>query len=371
MSALPAGTASLAEAVPARFVGRSEELRAVAAAAGPVLVGGAPGVGKSRLVAEALTGVPTVIGNCRESAGPYAPLVEALGELPRATGRRELFDALLDRLGGSVVVIEDLHWAGASTRDVLSFLAGAGVPVVATYRSCDLHRRHPLRALLAELAGAPGVRRLELERLGRDEVAEQIEDMLGMPPHEELVERLWRRSGGNPLYVEELLAGPGYPLLARFERLSGPAREVARLVAVAGRPIDGVLPPACRHALLREAIYEDLLPGERTALHAAVAASAGTDAERAWHWHRARDLPRALGASVAAGVEARRAHAHGEALRHFERALGLWDRVPDAAARAGMPFAGVLRAAAVAARDGAEPARASALRRAGRTGRRE
>ena len=97
----------------------------------------------------------------------------------------------------------------------------------------------------------------------------------------------------------------------------------------------------------------------------------GSDAERAWHWHRARDLPRALGASVAAGVEARHVHAYGEALRHFELALALWDRVPDAAARAGMPLAGVLRVAAAAARDGAEPARATALRRAGQTGRRE
>jgi hypothetical protein len=400
VSALPAGTASLVEAVPRRvssdrFVGRARELDALLAAPACTLVGGEPGVGKSRLVAEfeARCDKRVLVGHCREPAGPYAPLVEALGELPDAASRPALFEALLDRLGAAVLVLEDVHWADASTRDFLAFLAGAGVRAVATYRSDELHRRHPLRPLLADLGRMPGVQRLDLERLTRDEVAEQLAGILDAPPEDGLIDRVYARADGNPLLAEELLAARSEAsdvLLARFEGLSGPAQEAARMVAVAARPIDLALPSAARqavehgllvtgpagahafrHALLGEAVYEDLLPGERTALHAAVTTLDGSAAERAWHWHRARDLPHALGASVAAGAEAQQVHAHAEALRHFERALALWDRVPDAAERAGMPLADVLRAAAAAARDAAEPARASALRRAGQTGRRE
>jgi predicted ATPase len=386
VSALPAGTASVAEAVcrrvsSPRFVGRRRELAGLELAPGLTLVAGEPGVGKSRLVAElqARAGGGVLVGHCRDPAAPFAPLVEALGEpLPDAASRPELFEALVDRLDRVVLVVEDLHWADASTRDFLAFAVGAGsLSVVATYRSDELHRRHPLRPLLAELARAPDVQGLELERFSRDEVAEQLAGILDDAADTGLTDRLYARGYGNPLYTEELLAARGEAdlLRARYDRLSAPAREVARIAAVAGRPIGG-LPTAallaCRHSLLREAIYEDLLPGERTALHAAVARTiAASAAERAWHWHKARDLPRALGASVAAGGEARRLHAPGDALRHFETALALWDRVPDAAERAGMPLAAVLRAAAAAAHDESMPARAMALERAGLGGRRE
>jgi predicted ATPase len=150
----------------------------------------------------------------------------------------------------------------------------------------------------------------------------------------------------------------------RGDVLEGAHEAVAHQILVT-RP-DGTY--AFRHALAGEAIYEDLLPGERTALHAALARALEADpaaapAELACHWHGAHDLPRALGSWVAAGVEARRVHAHGEALRHFESALALWDRVPDAPGRAGMSRADVLQAAVAAAEDGFEPARSAALGR--------
>jgi predicted ATPase len=319
-------------------------------------------------------------------------------------------------------VIEDLHWADPSTRDFLVLLVRSArtesLCLIATYRSDELHRRHPLRPVLAEVARVPGVQRLELARFTRDEVAEQLAGILDGPPDAGLTDRLYARAQGNALYTEELLAASadgagGLPatlrdaLLTRFERLPSAAQEVLRVAAVAERPLThALLEAACplpaaellagareavahqllvpgpegtyafRHALVGEAIYEDLLPGERTVLHAALGEAIERDpsllgdvspatlpAELACHWHGAHDLPRALGASVAAGVEARRVHAHGEALRHFERALATWDRVPDAAERAGMPRSGVLRAAAAAANDGFESARSVALQR--------
>jgi predicted ATPase len=449
VSALPAGTTSIMEVVLRRvssptFVGRSEELAvldsALARASEGVpafaFVAGESGVGKSRLVAEfearaASAGVRVLVGHCLELGGtifPYAPLVEALrplGEsLPDATSQPHVFEALLallDRLGPVALVIEDLHWADPSTRDFLTFLVRSArteaLCLLATYRSDELHRRHPLRPVLAELERAPGVERIALERFTRAEVAEQLTGILDDEPDAALADRLYARGQGNALYTEELLAasaeGSGElpatlrdALLDRFERLPAAAQEVVRVASVAERPIghallEAVLPAgdlldgareavahqllvtqqdgtyAFRHALVGEAIYEDLLPGERTALHAALgraieadpellgddAHAAAVPAELACHWHGAHDLPRALAASAAAGVEARRVHAPGEALRHFEDALGLWDRVPDAAERASMPRSDVLRAAAAAANDGFESARAVALQR--------
>ena len=450
MSALPASTTSVMEVVLRRvwsptFVGRSDELAVVEAALARAsegvpaftVVAGEAGVGKSRLIGEvearaAEAGLRVLVGHCMELGGtvyPYAPLVEALraaGEsLPEARSQAEVFEALLallGRLGPVALVIEDLHWADPSTRDFLVFLVRSAraepLSLLVTYRSDELHRRHPLRPVLVELERVPGVQRLELERFSRDEVAEQVTGILGGPPDSETADRLYARAQGNPLYTEELLAAsadgtgelPGTlrdVLLGRFERLTPAAREVVRVAAVAERPIGhALLELACplgpaevlegareavahqllvthadgtyrfRHALVGEAVYDDLLPGERTALHAALGEAIERDpsllgdvspatvpADLACHWQGAHDLPRALGASVAAGAQARRLYAHGEALRHFESALGIWDRVPDAAERAGMPRSDVLRAAAAAAHDGSESARAIALQR--------
>ena len=105
-----------------------------------------------------------------------------------------------------------------------------------------------------------------------------------------------------------------------------------------------------RHPLLREAAYDDLMPDERTRTHARLAEilQAGVDAEPdprpailsrlAFHWNAAHDLPRTLTASVRAGLAARRLGA-AEAIPQLERALSLWDRVPDAETLAGRPRA--------------------------------
>ena len=85
-----------------------------------------------------------------------------------------------------MVTIEDLHWADRSTRAFLVYLASSlcreRVLVVTTYRPDELHRRHPLRPLLAELERDARHRRVELRPLTREELAQQLTDILGEAP---------------------------------------------------------------------------------------------------------------------------------------------------------------------------------------------
>ncbi len=465
------------------FVGRTEELARLAAAADraaagtptSVLIGGEAGVGKTRLVGELVAGAraagATVLaGGCVELGGegvPFAPLIEALrafvrdldepalarllpgqarAELARllpelgppaaAAGQRaafggdpgpwseqgrlfELLLGLLERLGAdrrAVLVVEDLHWADRSTRDLLAFLVRnlrhGRLLLVGTYRSDELHRRHPLRPFLAELDRGRRVERLELARFGPAEVAAQLAGIQGAPVPAELAGRIHARSGGNAFFVEELAATAGGAerelppslrdtLLARIELLAEPAQQVLEVVSVAGAAVTDPLlaevaglPEAellaglreavsahvlladagdgtygFRHALVKEAVYAELLPGERTRLHARFAAALaardsddpGLAAELAWHWYAAHDLERALPAAVRAGLAAERAYAFAEAQRQFERALELWERCGEPAAEAGMDKAELLARAGEAAANAGAGDRAVAL----------
>jgi DNA-binding CsgD family transcriptional regulator len=428
------------------FVGRVEELRVLEAArvraanAEPavVLVGGEAGVGKTRLVAEltgrcAADGARVLAGGCvpvAEGGLPFAPIVEALrgllaelgaGALRELTGPSwpelarllpalgepgstapsdqegqsrlfELLLGLLGRLGARaplVLVVEDLHWADRSTRDLLAFLARnlrrERVLLVVTYRSDETGRRR-LGPYLAELDRGSRVERIELSRFQRWEVMTQLTGILGAAPAAGLVDAVFARSEGNAFFTEELLAavragsqelpttlrellhGRVEALPERPQQLLGVAAVVGRrvphrlLAAVAGlddRRLDGALRQAVahqllvsrpdqdgyefRHALLQEVVYSGLLPGERARLHAQVAATiaghpgwaggsaATVAAEVAEHWVRAGNLERALPATIDAAAEAERAYAFAEALRHYQRALDLWDRVSGAA----------------------------------------
>ena len=281
----------------------------------------------------------------------------------------------------TVIALEDLHWADRSTRDMLHFLVRnidhGRVMLVGTYRTDELNERHPFFELLAELQRTGRVERLELARFSRSEVDEQLTGILGQPPSRPLAAQIHERGGGNPFFSEELLVAADLgeqrlgmtlreTLLARVGVLSAPSRDVLRVVAVAGPSArHDVLarvthmPPAelasalreavdrylllagadevmrFRHALLREAVYEELLPGERLALHAGVAEAVETlrtpmdsDAtvasELAHHWYEARDARRALPALLRAGEAAERLFAFGNAFAHYHLALSLW-----------------------------------------------
>src|SRR5215207_108170 len=440
-----------------RLVGRSLELAQLQAALADAASGqpslafivGESGVGKSRLVAElqvraAADGARVLHGDCVELGDgelAYAPLVTALRPLVRdsdpvlaalpadmlaelatlfpglgqarerargAGDQARVFEALLAVIDGLsheapvLLVIEDLHWADASTRAFLRFLAATlgdeRVLLVATYRPDELHRRHPLRPLLAELERVRALR-IDLAGLTRDELAEQLAGILGSPPDAALVDRLYARSEGNPLFTEELLAagidgrGAVPPSIAaalalRIERLGDDAQEVVRVLSAGGPQFldDEVLAEvsglerralreglreavashivvldgdrySLRHALLREAVHDDLLPGERAELHRALAralerrdADAGRpSAQRAaaiaHHYLAAGDQPAALTAAVRAGIAAMDVQAYGEGAALFERALELWDRVPDAEALSGTDEAELLERA--------------------------
>jgi len=419
------------------MIGRRTEfdwlLRSLAAAAddepSTVFIAGEAGVGKSRLVAEFATfaraeGATVLVGECLELTQtplPYAPLIEVLRGLPRTVSPEEL-DALLGdgradlallapELGRRVterrfelqnehvqsvvfertlgllrrlanraptaLVIEDLHWSDRPTTDFVQFLVrnldDAGVLLIVTYRSDELHRRHPLRPVLGELERRSDVDRIELEPLGRADTEALTIALRGRSLAPDELQLVYRRADGNPFFIEELLAGDlseALPdrlrdvVLHRVGVLSDLARRVLAVASVVGRDVDHDLLSALadddvlsalreaidaqilivdaergryrfRHALTREAIYDELLPPERTALHRAVAIALEDDpslsigseptrlSEEADHWFAAHEVEKAAVASVRAGHALEEVGAFSEALRHYERTLEL------------------------------------------------
>src|SRR5580698_2911581 len=426
------------------------------------LISGDAGVGKTRLVAELASrasdrGFLVLSGRCAELGDsiPYLPLADALREgtttpsaatepLVAALAARPVLGRLLpgrDAVGepgggvsgvpppqlfGAVLgllaelaeghpvllILEDLHWADRSTRDLVTFLSRVlhreRVALVATYRTDDLHRRHPLRPVVAELQRLPSVTAIDLRPLDAAAMAEHLTALSGGHVSWPVLDRLISRAEGNAYYAEELLAagagdtdlpaGLADLLLARTERLSDPAQQALRVAAVAGRHVndelimqasgldprdydeavreavahsllvpdgDGV---SFRHALLREAIYADLLPGERTRLHGDLArllsdadrlcAVAGSAAELAHHALASHDIPAAFSASVLAGQEAERLGAPAEAHRHYDQALSLWDRVTDPEQAGGIERGDLALRSALTAADAGDLSRA-------------
>ncbi|MGH8823846.1 MAG: helix-turn-helix transcriptional regulator [Jiangellaceae bacterium] len=453
------------------LVGRAGELgqlRSALAAARSgqpvaVLLGGEAGIGKTRLVgdfaAEATdAGAVVIVGQSVEIGGdglPFGPVVGALRDLvgqlgadvalenagpgrealagmlpelglpagPPDDARVRLFEGvtvLLERSAAErtvVLVLEDLHWADASTRDLLRFvvraLGSARVLVIGTYRTDELHRSHPLRPFLAELDRVRTVRRIDLPRLNRAQVGEQLQGILGRRPGADLVRRVYRRSDGVPFFVEELAgvemeqSGGALPdslrdlLLVRVDRVSDQTQEVLRLLATGGLRVDHAVLAAVadvdaaalddalreavsanivqvdgdgylfRHALLREVLHDDLLPGAHARLHTRYAevleahpetvSTGSAAAETAHHWYAAHDLVRAFEASLRAADEAQRSHAHAEVQRMLERALELWSQMPDPVGATGGDRADLLARASSAATDAGEFDRALAL----------
>ncbi len=455
---MPASTSPL--------VGRVEDLAALADSAAAarsgdgvgVLVLGDAGVGKTRLVTEAVAaargaGDLVLVGHCIHLGAslPYLPVVDALRDLLRAepdaaavlerhpaalalvtpgSGRyagAELYEDVLGVLlelaaeRAVLLLVEDVHWADTSTRDLLGFLLTRlprrRVTVWLTVRADDLHRRHPLRPSLAEWSRLPGVTRRTVAPLPDDELRRLLEGRHDGPLDLDLVDRICHRAGGNPFFAEQLLAaheaGEALPVdladlvLVSVEGLSEPAHRVVRSAAVHGRRVNDELiavvtglPPveldaalreslearvlvstdrgyAFRHALLAEAVYEDLLPGERVRLHTAFAAGlagSGQDADLARHALESFDLPTAYAAAVRAAQQAQAMAAPAEALALYEQAGAVASQVPaadpvalavataDAASLAGHPYRAVtVLDAALAAPDLADEHRAELM----------
>ncbi|ASY36597.1 helix-turn-helix transcriptional regulator [Streptomyces sp. CLI2509] len=360
-------------------------------------------------------------------AGPHAGTADAPGPsgVPHsAEDSARLFGhvtRLLEELSAArplVLVLEDLHWADASTRHLyahlLRTLRAGRLLLLATYRSDDLHRRHPLRPLLAELDRLRAVRRIDLARLGHADVRRQLAGILGAEPEAALVDEIYARSEGNAFFVEELAVSlraghrPGLSenlrelLLVRVEALPPDAGRVLRLVAEGGSAVEHPLLAAVsgmaedalldalraatgahllsptpegdgyrfRHSLVREAVGEDLLPGERSALNRRYAETVEAaphlvraeerDARLAGYWYAAREPAKALPAALRAAASARDRHAYAEQLHHLDRALELREQVPEPAPGTPVPL-DLLAEAATAGRMSGEARRAYTL----------
>ena len=393
----------------APIVGRSAEravisaVYAQAAAGEPqlLLITGPAGIGKTRLAEELCrlagqAGAQIRAGESAPLAGAalaYGPFVAALGERAAwlldddgpggmLAARHRLFLRVLGLLGELasraplVLLLEDLHWADESSRELLAFLAVRlrNVPVLllATVREEDLDSGP--RRWLAELEGRPGVMRLRLAGLPDAEMAELVTGLLPAGAAADQIAAVVAAADGNPLYAREFAsAGPeGAPasiseaLLARAAGLTLPARAVAnqvsaadggmshellaaavaldeeRLLAAAREAVAaGLLVPAgdgyaFAHGLIRQVLYEDLLPGERRRLHRSLAEALAARADAspgslAQHWHLAGCPDRAAPAALAAARQAVSARAYPEAVRHYALAIELQAWLPQSA----------------------------------------
>lgn len=426
------------------FVGRDAELdqlraawvRAARGNGGLVFVCGQAGIGKSRLVAELARSVEAEGGRvCHGTTTPserfpYEGIVEALRYslpyvasldldalrfaiiaqlLPELSAWHEVATSvpaidpsreqprLLDAVASCIaamarprpllVVLEDLHWAGADTAAAIAFLARrlarSAVLIVGTYREEEVGRTHPLRAIHQELRGEQLVQSIALRPLTESAV-ERIVERLAVPPEDRArVARLgFDRSEGNPLFLTEALRDAmrapeadrewsGSDALrtliaSRVASLSDDARDIARIAAVVGhgfqvdllrdvagieesKVLDGLYELldhnlvreagarrrfdfAFTHHLIHNAIYEDIEPAVRSRRHRRIAqiiseretgAGGFTAADLALHRERGGDASGAAISYVDAARHATAVFANEDAIRHATRSLDL------------------------------------------------
>jgi len=415
------------------FVGRHEQLRALHTALGrvergdtsAVFVMGESGIGKTRLLAAVseqlrTAGALVLSGACLDigDASPLHPLRQALRRYRPDPGRsgalataavKDLMaaldgdasdpdgaGALLERLSRGlgtvasgrtlVLTVDDLQWADLTTRHLLLYLL-AGLSdvrllLLGAARTETLHGDDPIRRMLLELrrsrSRSGAVQVLELAPLDQDETARLVAAVAGDRADPDLVDSVWRRSGGVPFIVEELArdvrdgqVGLSDTLreiaLAHIDALPADARLVSHAVAAGVEPVahdllsrvvqldEEPLIQAVRDAvgqrvllsdpdgyrfrypLIKEVLEPRLLPGERVRLHRryaeALAADPGGDlqhAKLAHHWRQAGEPSRAFPAVVAAAEEAERLYGFAEAFEHWASAVDLTNQVPPA-----------------------------------------
>jgi len=421
------------------LIGRERELRVLsdrldrtaAGEGGLFLVAGEAGIGKTSLAETALIDCALLVlrGVVSDQARtPYAPIVTALraydrvapgalagsgrfashlsvllpelGPAPPGIVDQLLFaEALRDAFAGiagrqpAVVFLDDLHWGDEATLDFLPSLAACveyrPFLFLATYRSDDVPRAHPLRRVRAELRRSGRLEELVVEALERDQVAELASRILQRKAGPRLVQRIFERTEGVPFLVEEfasalaaggrleehagaveLPAGHKVPLpdsvretvLVRTDRLSRAGRHALEVASVAGERVDLALVAdlagapgleeaielrflvevdegvaAFRHTLLREAVYAEIPWTRRRVHHRKVAESlerTGAPPQRvAEHWLAAREPERARPKLLAAAEAFCAVHAYRDASRVGRRALELWPEGDEEAGR--------------------------------------
>ena len=404
-----------------------------------VLIAGDAGMGKTRLATEMerrarTLGMEVVMGGCSEAemALPYLPFIEAVGnflatrdlekirsglgpvrrelahlfpqlepdsptpDVDSAQGRLRLFEAILGLLAipageqGLLVVVEDLHWSDASTRELLDFLTrrlrSSRILVVGTYRRDEMHRRHPLVSMIQAWRRSNSATLVELEPLTRERVAAMVRAIFDLAEvQDDTRDFLHARSEGNPFVLEELLKaaldrgdifrdGDGWTrrklaeiripesvretILLRLDKLSSEQVDVLRAASVLGNSfvygslvelsgLDEALVGTAletsvqqqllqddpskpgrfrfRHALTREAIYEDMIAPHRERFHSRAAdllARSGAPAvEITFHLLSGGRAEEAIPICLQAASEAEAAYAQKDAIVLYLRAL--------------------------------------------------
>jgi predicted ATPase len=368
-----------------------------------VTVTGEAGIGKTRLVDEFVarsTGLGLLLrAECPNTgpaqALPLAAFRAAFSDLvsdveSRAWEPSQLADFIARRLiercrdAPVLILVEDLHWADQATLHLLDYLARALRPrpamVLVTVRT-DPPPPAVVADAVAEIERLPHAVRVEVGRLGPDDVVRQLHSIVGRPPAAALAERIISRSDGVPFLVEELAAvdrlagvGEGAPLperlqdllMRRTRGLGSEATTVLHAAAAAAADVDDAALTAVtgldlavvraqlrelvssglltasgrgyrfRHSLLREAVEADLLPHEVAALHTGyghlvdqrraegqVKDALPAQVAAAYHWWRAGDRASAFTAAVVAADSAHRIGAPAEELQLLRRALQL------------------------------------------------
>ncbi len=416
------------------FVGRQAQLallaerqKAAAQGAGSIiLVAGEAGAGKTRLVSQFCSSLNPnethlATGHCLEYIQlPYTPFLEVIGALvttapgvlASAPHIGEALSAMVPQLRTSqeqkptqvldklrqfdlmtqavkrfgqerpvVVVVEDLHWADAGTLELLQHVTAAlpdsRVLVIATYRSDELPRGHPLRSTLAKLERNQHFFRTDLPPLSRGQVHSLVAHGLGQRDtlSGAAVEAICSRAEGNPLFAEELLkaaligvdvVGARPPTTIqeavrdrlqhasaadtatlacaavigrRFEpavlaQISG--SDLVKIIPILKRAIDlgliaeeinGEVRYSFRHELQRQAMLSELLAIEAQDIHRKIATLLEAETpenhtvELAHHWWEAREFGKAAGYNEQAGDQASSVFAFRDAVVTYERAL--------------------------------------------------
>ncbi|WEG09471.1 AAA family ATPase [Microbacterium horticulturae] len=328
---------------------------------------------------------------------------------------REAFVTAVESLAESrplVLVLEDLHWADEGTLTLLSFLlrvvTRGRLLVVLGWRSDEGRRADPVRLFIGEAERAHLLERVALRRLDHGSV-QALVTALGGADDSDSVERLDERAEGVPFFIEELACCADGPLpdtlrdvlLTRYGQLWEDAAAAVRVISASDAPLEhdtlvaltgfdderlnaaireavgtGILIVdddryTFRHALLREAVHAELLPGEHAALHRAYAellqSRMDADPRRdlhaalAHHWRHAHERRRALVAAVAAMLSAKSRYAFSTAARFGRMVLELWDQVDDPEAAAGMDRITLMQRIASILRNAGEIERALAV----------